>query len=122
MKSVGVLQTVLALVLLVTACGGKAKHDETKPTSAGASPCVQVADHMMSVLPPDAKPPADQLAKIHDLMVAQCTQDQWGTEIQQCILTSTGGNENRCAKLFSPAQVEGMKHMGEEIGKLDVKK
>ena len=99
-------------------CGGKAKHDGATPGTTGASPCVQVADHMVGILPHDAQLTPDKLSKVHDLMVAQCTQDHWGTEIQQCILTSTGGNENRCAKLFSEAQVEGMKHMGAEVEKV----
>ncbi len=117
--NVDIYLNIKTSALSVAASDSRAKS--ARPVTANepaAMQCTQVADHMLAAVPADMKFTPDQATKIRSLMVARCTEDRWSAEIQQCVLTSTNGNEDRCQKLFTPAQADAIKRMGDEIAKL----
>src|ERR1700733_12885618 len=69
------------------------------PQAAGPSPCTQLADHVVSLIPSASGAPADKVAVLRDAFDKRCSVDKWTAAAQQCFLAaSTLDAAGACAK------------------------
>lgn len=54
------------------------------PQAAGPSPCAQLADHVVSLIPSASGAPADQVALLREAFNKRCSVDKWTAAAQQC--------------------------------------
>jgi hypothetical protein len=106
------MQRAWLLVLVLAGCGGGSKQAVTPPPPPPAPEhtCAKSADHMIDVLPANAKSaPPEQLKALKDDIVSHCTNDKWSPEVMACVEGATKTDDiAKCDDLLTPAQRDAL--------------
>jgi hypothetical protein len=91
--------TYRSLLTIVLAACSHASTPPAAPQAAGPSPCTQLADHVVSLIPSASGAPADKVAILRDAFDKRCSVDKWTAGAQQCFLAAgTLDAAGACAK------------------------
>jgi hypothetical protein len=93
------------LTFMLAACSHSSPQATTTPHAAAPSPCAQLADHIVSLMPGAKDAPPDKVAMVHDAFRNRCAADQWTAEAQQCFITAaTLDAASACSNRLTQAQ------------------
>src|SRR5580700_9640827 len=99
---------------VVSGCSHASSPAATTPAQSAAaqpSPCDQLANHVVSLIPAASGAPQDKVAILRDAIATRCSQDQWSADAQKCFMTGTATDSlDSCAKLLTQAQDTALEH------------
>jgi len=98
---------LLAITVLLVACGGGKTGQPTTPPPPKPITCARAADGMVGLLiaNKNPKPPDDAVDGLRNMIRERCAKDAWSTEAQRCLGDmKTADDANVCGTLLTDDQ------------------